>query len=82
MALPVESSKNFNAKVRTCNGNWAENVIENARNVAENLPSVPKNAQKVMYNIKKETKKLQRVVKPYAAGSQLLLTETPVFRIN
>ena len=38
----IESSRNCNAMVRTCNGNGAKGVTENARNVTENVRNVPK----------------------------------------
>ena len=38
--------------VRTCNGNGAEGVTENARNVTENVRNVPKNVRKITKNVR------------------------------
>ena len=54
----IESSKNCNATVRTCNGNGAEGVTENARNVTENVRNVPKNVRKVTKNVRKSNEKI------------------------
>ena len=53
----MESSRNCNAKVRTCNGNGAEGVMENARNATENVRNVPKSVRKVTKTVRKSNEK-------------------------
>ena len=53
----IESSRNCNAMIRTCNGNGTEDVTENARNVTENVRNVPKNVRKVTKNVRKSNEK-------------------------
>ena len=53
----IESSRNCNAMVRTCFGNGAEGVTENAPNVTENVRNVPKDVRKVTKNVRKSDEK-------------------------
>ena len=53
----IESSRNCNTIVRTCNGNGPEGVMENARNVTENVQNVTKNVRKVTKNVRKSNEK-------------------------